>query len=170
MYFDPQQFKITGTYVWYYCICKREVWLLSRGITADQQDSNVDIGRFIHERSYSRDKKEVEINGMKLDILQNNKGRLLVGEIKKSSKYLESARMQILLYLSELEKEGIKAEGVLMVPQEKKRESVLLDEVGRKQLDEAKQGIMEIVCGDFPPPPLRIYYCKSCAYSEMCWA
>jgi len=170
MHFDPLQFKITGTYVWYYCICKREVWLLSRGITADQQDSNIDIGRFLHENSYSREKKETEFHGMKLDIIKNEAGRLLIGEVKKSSKYMESARMQLLQYLSELDEEGIEAEGVLMVPEEKRRESVMLDEAGKKRLEDIRKGIMEIVSNDFPPPPFRIHYCKSCAYGEMCWA
>ena len=170
MHFDPIQFKITGTYIWYYCICKREVWLLSRGISADQHDSNVDIGRFIHENSYSRDKKETDFHGMKLDIIKNDKGRLLIGEVKKSSKYMESAKMQLLLYLSELEDAGIKAEGVLMVPEEKRRESVVLNDEGKIRLNEVKKGIMGIVGNELPPSPIRIHYCKSCAYSEMCWA
>lgn len=170
MHFDPLQFKITGTYIWYYCICKREVWLLSRGISADQHDSNVDIGRFIHEKSYSREKKETDFRGMKLDIIKNDKGRLLIGEIKKTSKYMDSAKMQLLFYLSELEDAGIKAEGVLMVPEEKLRESVVLDDDCKNLLVEVKKGIIEIVCNDLPPSPVWMHYCKSCAYSEMCWA
>ena len=92
MFFNPDEFRITGTYVWYYCICKREVWLLSRGITADQSNENMDIGRFIHESAYSRDKKEIDFYGMKFDIIKKENGQFVVGEIKKSSRYLESAK------------------------------------------------------------------------------
>lgn len=170
MFFNPGEFKITGTYVWYYCICKREVWLLSRGITPDQSDENMEIGRFLHEHAYSREEKEIDFYGMKLDVLKKENGQLVVGEIKKSSKYMESARMQLLHYLNELEKQGIEAEGVLLVPEEKKRQSIILDEEGKKELNEVWEGIMKIVTCEVPPKPEKIKYCKNCAYSELCWS
>jgi CRISPR-associated exonuclease Cas4 len=170
MFFDVNEFKITGTFVWYYCICKREVWLLSRGITPDQKDENVDIGRFIHENAYSREKKEVDFYGMKFDIVKKEHDQLIIGEIKKSSKYMESARMQLLHYLNELEEQGIHAEGILLVPEEKKRESVVLDEENRKKLSEVLEGITETVSVEMPPKPTKINYCKNCAYNELCWA
>jgi|LSQX01.2.fsa_nt_gb CRISPR-associated exonuclease Cas4 len=170
MFFDPNEFRITGTFVWYYFICTREVWLLSRGITPDQQDDNIDIGRFLHENAYSREKKEVDFYGMKLDIIKKENDQLIIGEIKKSSKYMESARMQLLHYLNELEEQGIHAEGVLLVPEEKKRETVVLNEESRKKLSEAIKGITEVISVDVPPEPKRINYCKNCAYSELCWA
>lgn len=120
--------------MWYYCICKREVWLLSRGITADQSNENMDIGRFIHESAYSRDKKEIDFYGMKFDIIKKENGQFVVGEIKKSSRYLESAKMQLLHYLNELEKHGINAEGVLLIPEEKKRYAVFLNEEEKKKV------------------------------------
>lgn len=163
-------FNITGTYVWYYCICKREVWLLSHGITADQDNIYMDIGRFLHNKAYERERKEIDFHGMKIDILKNEEGRLVIGEIKKSSKYLESAKMQLLLYLSELEEEGINAEGLLLIPEEKKRESVVLDTKARERLDEVKKGILSTVSLKKPPAPVKSHYCKACAYSEMCWA
>jgi CRISPR-associated exonuclease Cas4 len=170
MFFDVNEFKITGTFVWYYCICKREVWLLSRGITPDQKDENVDIGRFIHENAYSREKKEVDFYGMKFDIVKKEHDQLIIGEIKKSSKYMESARMQLLHYLNELEEQGIHAEGVLLVPDEKKRESIVLDKENKKKLDEVLEGIDEIVLFEVPPKPTKINYCRNCAYNELCWA
>ena len=170
MFFDVNEFKITGTFVWYYCICKREVWLLSRGITPDQKDENIDIGRFIHENAYSREKKEVDFYGMKFDIVKKEHDQLIIGEIKKSSKYMESARMQLLHYLNELEEQGIHAEGVLLVPDEKKRESIVLDKENKKKLDEVLEGIDEIVLFEVPPKPTKINYCRNCAYNELCWA
>ena len=170
MYFNPSEFKISGTYVWYYFVCKREVWLLSRGITADQENTNMEIGRFIHEDSYTRDKKEIEFAGMKVDVVKKEDGRLVIGEIKKTSKHMESARMQLLLYLSELEEAGVKAEGMLLVPEEKTREEVVLDDGARDKLEEVKRDIMGIVSKENPPAPEKVKFCGACAYGEMCWA
>jgi CRISPR-associated exonuclease Cas4 len=83
---------------------------------------------------------------------------------------MESARMQLLLYLSELEEEGIQAEGLLLVPAEKKRERVILDTEAKERLGEIKKGILDIVQLEKPPPLVKSKYCKKCAYSEMCWA
>lgn len=48
---------VNGTHIWYYFICKREVWLIAHQIAADQEDDNLEIGRFISETSYQRQKK-----------------------------------------------------------------------------------------------------------------
>jgi len=170
MFFNHAEFRITGTYVWYYCICKREVWLLSRGITADQSNENMDIGRFLHENVYSRDKKEIDFYGMRLDIIKKEKGQIVIGEIKKSSKYIESAKMQLLHYLNELNKQGIDAEGILLIPEEKKRYTVVLDEEGKIKLNKVLGEIRQIINSEIPPKPVKIHYCKNCAYSELCWS
>lgn len=170
MFFNPGEFKITGTYIWYYFICKREVWLLSRGITADQENTNLEIGRYLHEHSYERERKEVEFAGMKLDIVKQKGGQLVIGEIKKTSKYLESARMQLLHYIGELEKTGVKVSGVLLVPKEKTREEVNLDQEAKNKLGQVKEDIWHIVCMEKPPEAVKNHYCPTCAYTEMCWA
>lgn len=170
MFFNPGEFKITGTYIWYYFICKREVWLLSRGITADQENTNMEIGRYLHEHSYSREKKEVEFANMKFDIVKCKDGQLVIGEIKKSSKYLESARMQLLYYLDTLERTGIKANGVLLVPEEKVREEISLDKDAKNRLNQVIEDIWNIICYKLPPEPVKNHQCPKCAYTEMCWA
>ena len=46
---------VNGTLIWYYNICRREVWLMCRNIVPDQSDENIDYGRFMHEQwLYSR--------------------------------------------------------------------------------------------------------------------
>lgn len=163
-------FNISGTYVWYYCICKREVWLLAHGIEADQQDENMQMGNVIHETTYMRDNKEIEFQHSKFDVISKENGELIVGEIKKSSRYIDSSRMQLLFYLKELEDNGIIAKGVLLFPDEKKREEVRLDSNNRKRLEVIMQDIIDIVAKEHPPAPLQNKYCKKCAYAEFCWA
>lgn len=162
--------SVNGTLVWYYYICKREVWLMSRSMVGDQDNNFMDIGRFIHENSYSRDKKEISIGNIKVDIIQNNKGKILVGEMKKSSKFKESARMQLAYYLYKLKEYGIDGEGVLMFPKEKKRIEVILNDELIQEIEAMEKEILKIIYKEYPLEPIKIKYCNNCAYSEFCWS
>ncbi|MDK2821812.1 MAG: CRISPR-associated exonuclease Cas4 [Clostridia bacterium] len=162
--------KINGTLIWYYFICKREVWLMARNLEPDQDDKNIDIGRFIQENSYERDKKEISFGNIKIDIIRKEDGQLVVGEVKKSSKFKESAKMQLLFYLSELKAAGLEAKGVLMFPKEKKREEVELTPEAQKQLQDVVKNILRIIYLDVPPKVEKIPFCKNCGYREMCYS
>lgn len=162
--------KINGTLMWYYGICKREVWLMSRNIVPDQSDTNIDIGRFLHETAYSRNKKEIEFGNVKFDVLLHSKHKLIIGETKKSSKFHEASKMQLLYYLRLLEKAGIKASGVLLYPEEKKRVEVELDDENRGKLESAEKDITEIMESSLPPPVKKNKYCSNCGYREYCYS
>lgn len=162
--------EVNGTLIWYYFICKREVWLMSHQLVPDQDNSNVDIGRFLHEQSYKRDKKEISLGNIVLDVIKKENGELVVGEVKKSSKFKECARMQLLYYLKELKDKGIKAKGVLMFPKEKKREEIELTEEDEKELDKVVRDILRIMYLDKSPEAVKINFCKKCAYSEFCYS
>jgi len=165
-----EEVNVTGTLVWYYFICKREVWLMAHSIEADQDNEFIDIGRFIHETSYQREKKELSLGNIKIDILKKAGEELVVGEVKKSSKFKESARMQLAYYLYELEKKGITAKGILMFPKEKQREEIILNDLVRKELEKTINDILRIMYQDKPQPAQKISFCKNCAYNEFCWA
>lgn len=49
--------NITSTLIWYYFICKREVWLMGHEITPFQDDPFLEIGRILHSEVYKREKK-----------------------------------------------------------------------------------------------------------------
>lgn len=164
------QFPITGTYIWYYFICKRELWLMMHNIIPDQEDENIDIGRFIHEYYSKRGKEEVDIGSGKIDRIKKVGNEVIVQEIKKTSKFKESSYFQLLFYLDQLEKMGIQAKGELLFSEEKKKESVVLTDENRKQLHEAISEIQKIAKYPVAPPPKKIKYCRSCAYREYCWA
>lgn len=143
---------------------------MAHGIIADQENPNIDLGRFLQDYAYQRDKKEVSLGHIKLDILQKKDGQVIVGEVKKTSKFAQSAKMQLAYYLLELEKNGIAGSGVLMFPKEKKREKVELTDEMKKELDFVVRDILRIVYEPRPLPPKKIHYCKNCAYSEFCWS
>ncbi|SHD77699.1 CRISPR-associated protein Cas4 [[Clostridium] ultunense Esp] len=162
--------RVGGTLIWYYYICKREVWLMAHNIVSDQDDPNIDIGRFMHENSYKRKKKEISIGGIKVDVLDKKDGYLMIGEIKKSSKFIESSKMQLAYYLLELKRNGLEGRGVLMFPQERKRETIELTDELIEELEGAEKDIMEICNRPYPPKPNKINMCKNCAYAEFCWS
>lgn len=140
-------------------------------VNPDEDDENMDLGRFIHEHSYLRDtSKEISLGNIRLDIVRQNKDGLVVGEVKKSSKFIKSARMQLGFYLQELKERGIEAKGELLFPKERKKEEVILTESMEKELADTIIKIKQIVQQDRPPQAKKIHFCRNCAYKEFCWA
>lgn len=165
-----EQMHVTGTDIWYYFICKRESWLMMHSIAPDEDDENVDLGRFIHEYRYGRGEKEVDAEHIKMDRLKKVGGELVVQEIKKSSRFLESARFQLLYYLDTLRQMGINAKGELSFPEERRTETVVWTEEGKQKLEEAVSNIRNIARMPVPPDPKKNNFCRKCAYREYCWA
>jgi len=161
---------ITGTLIWYYFICKREVWLMSRQINPFQDNPFLDIGRYIQNTSYQREKKSIRIQNIEIDLIQKIDGKYVIAEVKKSSKFLESAKMQLVFYLSLLKRYGINTEGELLFPEERKRVKVMLDRKIQQKLDNAIKDIRHIISQNTPPPPIRVVWCKNCAYKDFCFA
>lgn len=161
---------INGTLIWYYYICPRETWLMSHQLVPDQDEGNVVLGKYIGENTYQREKKEMEVGGSKIDVFHIEEGKMVVGEVKKSSKYRESAKMQLAFYLSELKERGVEAVGELRFPKEKLREEVVLDEPLVQELEKVKREILRIVYLPKPPEPRKINFCRNCAYAEFCWS
>ncbi len=163
---------ITGTLIWYYYVCKREVWLMGHQINPDEDNPNIALGRFIHDFSYSRLEKRKELNfgHSKIDFLKTDGNEVVVCEVKKSSRHKKSARMQLLFYLNELSELGIKARGELRFPQERKIEHVILDDEAKKELAIAREDIRNILNLSIPPKPRKQSYCRDCGYNYLCWA
>ena len=161
---------ITGTDIWYYYICKREVWLMKHQIAPDQEDESLDIGRLISETYYQRNRKEISIGNIVVDRVRQEDGQLVIGEVKKSSRYMKSAKMQLLYYLDTLRQMGIEAKGELLFPEERKKETVEWTEEEKQELERAMEDIRRIALMPVPPAPEKIHFCGKCAYREYCWA
>ena len=161
--------NITGTLVWYYFVCEREVWLASRQLYPDRDNTAMDIGRLIHEELYKRDKKEIAISNMKIDLMKKENGKVVVGEIKKSSRFLLPSKMQLLFYLYKLKEKGLDLKGEILIPKEKKKIPVELTEESERELEETFKNINKIIEKEKPPELKKIKFCKRCAYNEFCW-
>ncbi|PTQ52611.1 MAG: CRISPR-associated RecB family exonuclease Cas4a [Brockia lithotrophica] len=102
--------KVIGSYVQAFLICPQQVWLMSRQICPDEDHELLQIGRLIQSRSYARERKEVHIEHLALDLVRRAGKNFVVAEVKKSSR-AEAAWMQQAFYLYELKQMGLEAEG-----------------------------------------------------------
>ncbi|HIE12670.1 MAG TPA: CRISPR-associated protein Cas4 [Desulfotomaculum sp.] len=162
--------RLIGSHVQAFMVCPREAWLMSRQICPDEDNVYLELGRLVQRQSYSRERKEVHLGHLALDLVRRGGKNLVVAEIKKSSRAETAARMQLAFYLYELKQMGIEAEGELLFPQERYRERVVLDDALAAAVEELKRQIRALILRPVPPPPVRIKFCGKCAYNEFCWA
>ena len=143
---------------------------MARQLGPSQENPFIEIGRLISQESYKRDRKEIRLENMVIDLIRGREGGVIVGEVKKSSRYERSARMQLAFYLYRLKTLGIDARGELLFPRERKKIGVTLNQTLVEELEEAIRDIEEITRSDVPPPVRRIRFCSKCGYNEFCFA
>ena len=68
---DEQRF--TGSQINYYFICKRKLWLFSHNIELEPESDLVKLGKLLHENSYQRKMKEVQVDRIKVDFLETKR-------------------------------------------------------------------------------------------------
>lgn len=163
------EYKISGSLIQAYMVCPRQAWLMSRQITGDQYNEFLAIGRLISEESYKREKKEILIEGGKIDFVHNKDGSFILVEVKKSEKFLDAAKMQLLYYLIQLNKKGYKVKGEVRIPKSKKIISVELNNETRQKLGDLSKEIDKLIEQKNPPDVKFTPKCKNCSYFEFCW-
>ncbi|MBX6764234.1 MAG: CRISPR-associated protein Cas4 [Rubrobacteraceae bacterium] len=162
--------SITGTLVQSYAVCPRQAWLMARQMEPEREFELLVEGRLNQLEHYERSMKEIELPGIKLDRVRREGGRLVFSEIKKSTRYLPAARLQVGYYLLRLREEGIEASGEILVPKERFREEVELTPRLEEAVRETVKKLEQLLVRPLPPPAERIRYCSKCAYAEFCWS
>jgi len=72
---DPE-FKLMGSQINYYFICKRKLWFFSRNIELEPESDLVKLGRLLHENRYKRKKmKEIQVDRIKVDFVEARRTR-----------------------------------------------------------------------------------------------
>lgn len=167
MSFDFEAYKTLGVKVNYYYICKRKLWLFSKGIAFERYNDRVLQGKVVHETSYKREKnKEIEIDGnIKVDIIDKD----FIREVKISSNMEESDRMQLLYYLYYLKNMGIERKGKINYVKEKRVEEIELSDVDIENIERTLIEIKEIDLLDKPPNNIDKPFCKKSSYYEFCY-
>ena len=124
---------ITGVMVQYYVTCKRELWFYCNQINMNYDNDDISIGKLIHEKSYSRENKEVRVDNLVFDYVKKD-GCLSIFEVKKSSKLTIGAEYQLYFYLYTMSRFVSEVKGVLVYPKEKKKEELKLDDEKIKEM------------------------------------
>jgi len=167
----PDTGLFTGTQVNYYFICTTKLWLFSHRITMEHTSELVAMGRFVHETSYEREKKDLIIdNRIGIDFIKNGE-MITVHEVKKSRKMENSHKYQLYYYLWYLnEVKGISnVDGVLDYPESRERIILTLNDGVKTEIRKILDAINSIVTQSSPPVPKKKQICRKCAYFDFCW-
>ena len=139
-------------------------------IDPEREHDLLDQGRLVQHEHYQRQEQELELPGIRVDRVWRDGDELVLGEIKKSSSGLEASIMQLTYYLSRLKTEEIKARGEVLIPKERKRVDVVLDEENTAKLAKVTQEVTALLTCPKPPKARWLKFCPNCAYSEFCWS
>lgn len=153
--------------VQYFVTCKRELWFYINQINMNYNNDDISIGKAIHEKSYSRENKEIRVDNMVFDFIKDDAG-LTIFEIKKSSRLTIGAKYQLYFYLYNLKSVEPDVKGILVYPKERKKEELVLDEKIINEMDDILEGIIEVSYLKTPPVAESKPYCKSCSFYELC--
>ncbi len=159
--------NVTGVMVQYYIACKRELWFFANQINMNYNNDDISIGRLIHEKSFSREKKNINLGDIAFDFI-NTGDKNVIFEIKKSSKLEEPVRYQLYYYLWNAKKMGKEMEGMMVYPEERKREKLTLTQEKEEEIDEIIEDIQIVISQPLPPQVVIKPYCKRCTYYELC--
>lgn len=107
---------------------------------------------------------------MKIDLIEESEGSPMICEIKKSSAGKKAAIMQIAYYLYRLKEMGLEVKGRLLLPKERKRETVELNAELEEKIRELAKETEELILLDTPPELKRSKFCRKCAYFEFCFS
>ncbi len=163
--FDPS--LITGTLIHYYVTCKREAWLYSRKIHADQWDENILMGKALAEIKEEQ-LQDFPFSNLKFDKIGKQRGHYLVTEYKKSMSNPEGARMQLLFYMWQL-KTSLKLKQINgKVISGRRVVFVEGNEANMKMLEELVAEVSRFLERPAPPPFALNKFCKGCGYRDYC--
>lgn len=159
--------KISGIMIYYYFVCKRKLWFYHNGISLEDENENVQIGRFIDENTYSGERKHILINDeINIDFIKKSG---MIHEIKKSKKIEEASIWQVKYYLYYLKNYGVEnVKARIDYPLLKKTIEVELSKEDEEKMKEIIDEIRTLVKSEKVPTGLSGKVCKKCAFYDLC--
>jgi CRISPR-associated exonuclease Cas4 len=159
---------MTGTQINYYFLCHRKLWLFTYKIDMEQNSEAVELGRFISDFTYKREKHEIQVDNILLDYYdEKNK---IIHEIKKSDKMEETHIWQVKYYINVLLEKGIPGvTGEIDYPKLRQRIKVELTEADRVKLKYIHSEIEAVLTMPYPPDVINKSFCKKCSYYDLCY-
>lgn len=159
--------KITGIMLYYYFVCKRKLWLFYNGISMEDENENVQIGKFLDENTYCNERKHIMINNeINLDFVKDFR---MIHEIKKSRKIEEASIWQVKYYLYYLKKYEVNdISATIDYPLLKRTIKVELTEDDIIKIDKILNEIVEVINNLSIPVCENSKKCKKCAFFDLC--
>ena len=159
---------VTGTLINYYTTCKREAWLYSRKIVADQWDENILMGKALADIKEEQ-LQQFPFSNLNFDKIGKQRGHYLVTEYKKSMKNPDAAKMQLLFYMYQL-KTSLKLKEINgKVISGKKVIFVAGNEENFAKVEALVEEICHFLSDDKAPPFQENRFCKNCGYRDYCF-
>lgn len=157
----------TGTEVGYYFICPKKLWWFAHGVTMEHTNDRVKMGKLVHEESYQRRRKELNIDDrIVLDWREDN----VIHEVKLTDKMEAAHEMQLLYYLYYLKCKGVEnLRGQIDYPKLRETKTVELTEEKERALVAALEEMRRIVGSGRAPEVGWMRICAKCSYAELCW-
>ncbi len=165
---QQSQQQTTGTEINYYFLCKKKLWYFTHGIQMEQGSDLVYLGKLLHETSYNREKKEIDIdNAIKIDFIDKDR---VIHEVKKSDKVEEPHIWQLKYYIWFLKQKGVEGVcGKINYPKLKKCVDVVLEPADEKEIEKILEEVKGIKESEAPPAVKQMRICKKCSYADICW-
>lgn len=168
-----EQQYITGTMVTYYFICRRKLWLFSKGLNLENVSGNVDVikGKILHENRFKREThRELAFDTVKVDFLRFD-GQVFVHEVKKSKKFEKAHVWQLKYYIYLLRNRGVNCSaGVIHYPASMRKVEVAWEEGDDLHMKQALENVSQVLGEPIPPDILNRKMCSRCAYFDFCYA
>jgi len=133
----------------------------------EQTSELVELGKLLHESTYTREKKEIQIGPIKIDFI-DNKG--VIHEIKKTPSVEEAHTWQVKYYIWYLKQLGVEnIKGEIDYPKLKKRTEIELTPEDETEIESILQKIDSIIDSEEIPVTINKSICKKCSYYELCY-
>jgi len=157
---------VTGTNIYNYFKCKRQLHLTKMNITFSDSSENMQLGKLIELETYKRRNKkfkQYDIGVGIVDFIDFDKK--IIYETKKTDSYIELAKWQFKYYLMSLGDDWV---GIIEVPKKRKKFDVILTEEDKFKLKEAILYIENINI-NYIPDLLNKSICKKCSFYDYCY-
>lgn len=146
------------------------------------------MGKHIHENSYKRKKKEIDIDGV-IVIDWIDREEKVIHEVKKSSSMEQAHQWQLKYYMWYLEQKGMQMAdesewnefknqpekrgyaGELNYPKLRRTKRVILSQKDRETIEnKIIPNIRKIINRKKPPRTVEWDVCRYCSYNELCYS
>jgi CRISPR-associated exonuclease Cas4 len=133
----------------------------------EQESDRVRMGKLVHEESYARRRKELNIDDrIVLDWREDG----VIHEVKLTDKMEAAHEMQLLYYLYYLKLKGVEGlRGQIDYPKLRETKAVELTPEKELEIEEALEEMRLIVESQKAPQVEWMRVCGLCAYAELCW-